>query len=210
MQLKVKRLTDTNEYWKSVADFPNYEISNRGRVRSLPREYRSGRNHSIVKKTNGGILKTRVTKYGYVAVSLRKEGERRGYHKSVHRLVAIAFVPNPESKDQVNHIDGVKTNNMASNLEWCTRSENQKHAYQMKLQLPQKGEKHGQAKLSNEDVSVIRKLYRNNRASQRTLAGLFGVSQSEISNLVNKKNWTEVDELDDTDRGDGGFGSTGV
>jgi hypothetical protein len=78
------------------------------------------------------FLKPRLSNRGYWSVTLRKD---RRYHSEVlHRLIAKTFIPNPENKPQVNHIDGVKTNNHVSNLEWCTISENQQHKQDMKLQ----------------------------------------------------------------------------
>lgn len=72
-----------------------------------------------------------VSVHGYCKVCLTKDGKRRVL--SVHRLVALAFIPNTHCKPHINHIDGVKTNNHMSNLEWCTPGENVRHAYQAGL-----------------------------------------------------------------------------
>lgn len=77
-------------------------------------------------KSDGKELTQYKNKYGYINVSLRKEGKYR-QHK-VHRLVAQAFIPNPSSKEQVNHIDGNKNNNVVWNLEWNTSKENVQHS----------------------------------------------------------------------------------
>ena len=102
------------EIWRSIKDYPGYEVSNLGRVRSF--------NFNRVR------IKTLITHKptGYIAVYLYKHNKIK--NAKVHRLVAQAFIPNPENKPQVNHIDGDKTNNKADNLEWCTPSENQRHA----------------------------------------------------------------------------------
>lgn len=77
---------------------------------------------------------TEITKNGYERITLWKRGA--GKHFSVHRLVAKAFIPNPNNYNEVNHIDGNKTNNNVSNLEWCNASQNMKHAYKNNLITP--------------------------------------------------------------------------
>lgn len=106
------------EIWKVINGFPNYEVSNIGRVRSnFPgRGYR--------------ILKPELDKYGYKKLNIFKNGKK--YTKTVHRLVAETFLGKQEGL-QVNHIDGVKTNNHINNLEWVTPSENTRHAFRLGL-----------------------------------------------------------------------------
>jgi hypothetical protein len=116
-----------NEIWKDIKDFEEiYQVSNMGRVKSLERkvshptcEYR------LVPTT---ILKDKDNGKGYRVLDLYKEGKR--YCKKKHRLVAEAFIPNPDNKPEVNHIDTDKTNNYATNLEWVTGKENSKHIYE--------------------------------------------------------------------------------
>jgi hypothetical protein len=99
------------EKWKPIEGFPNYEISSYGRVHSKKRNI---------------ILKPYYDEWKYPRVDLRNDNGR--HPRSVHRLVAEAFIPNIYGKPQVNHIDGNKDNNAVSNLEWATASENAKHA----------------------------------------------------------------------------------
>jgi len=116
------------EIWKDVVGYEGYyQVSNLGRVRSLDR---------ILDKPNiltggqtvrkGKIISQRL-KTGYMYVNLCAHDRRKGHR--VHRLVAKAFLPNPESKPQINHKNGNKKDNRVYNLEWATASENQKHAY---------------------------------------------------------------------------------
>lgn len=120
-----------HEHWKDIDGFEGqYRISDKGRVWSIARLVREGGKTGTV-ITKDMILKTRKDEKGYVRVFLNEDGKTRWL--PVHRLVAQAFIQNPENKPQVNHIDGDKTNNHASNLEWCTNSENQKHAYRIGL-----------------------------------------------------------------------------
>lgn len=109
-----------NEIWKDIEGYEGlYQVSNLGRVQSVDRL--DGSNHRL----KGKIRSTSIRPNGYEKVILSKNSKRKGH--SVHRLVAQAFIPNPENKPQVNHIDENQTNNMASNLEWSTAKENANH-----------------------------------------------------------------------------------
>lgn len=104
---------------KVISEFRDYYITDTGDV--YARNYRgSGTSHKI---------KTYFTHRGYEAVSLYKNNKRT--HKTVHRLVAEAFIPNPDNKPEVNHINGDKADNRIENLEWVTRSENKLHRYRV-------------------------------------------------------------------------------
>lgn len=103
------------EYWKDIKGYPNYSVSNLGRVKS---------------RKTGKLLKSYQTR-GYLRVSLYNDAGRKC--KLVHRLVAEAFIPNPQNKSDVNHINGCKTDANACNLEWATASENMSHAHQNRL-----------------------------------------------------------------------------
>lgn len=97
------------EHWLTLKDFPHYEISTLGRIRSN-------------KKQKPIILKKYTRKSGYEAVILRYNG--KAYYRYVHRLIAQTFLPNPENYPQVNHINEVKNDNRVDNIEWCTAKQN--------------------------------------------------------------------------------------
>lgn len=102
-------------------------------------------------KSPKGIKKTEITNNGYERVNLFKNGKCK--HFSVHRLVASAFIPNPENYEMVNHIDGNKLNNCVSNLEWCDASYNTRHAYENNLIKPKET---GVIQYSKEFVEIKR------------------------------------------------------
>jgi hypothetical protein len=112
-----------NEIWRKIEEFKNYEVSNLGNVRSL--------NYRRTGETK--ILKLGKDKNGYLYICLWENGKQ--YFKTVHRLVATAFISNPQGKPQINHINGDKENNRVSNLEWCTGKENCQHAYNTGLHV---------------------------------------------------------------------------
>ena len=138
----------TFETWKPIAGYEGlYEISNFGRVKSLSKV--------IGRRVKGEtLLKVRISPYGYKMVSLCKEG--KVFNASIHRLIADAFIPNPENKTQVNHKDGNKLNNDIKNLEWCTPSENINHAYKTGLHDLKKHGRTGKRKpLTQEQRDLI-------------------------------------------------------
>lgn len=105
--------------WKQIQDFPDYFISNTGEVKSTKHQGQFRRINS------DGLLAQRTYKNGYKYVNLYKD--RHMYSKKVHRLVAEAFIPNPNNCPQVNHIDEDKSNNSVQNLEWITSRGNLMH-----------------------------------------------------------------------------------
>lgn len=109
--------------WKSIKNFEGmYEVSENGDIKSLTRKVASSRSSSGFRTVRERILKQHIDRYGYACVTLRKEG--RDFGRTVHRLVASAFLENPDNLPSINHIDEDKLNNHYSNLEWCTVQHN--------------------------------------------------------------------------------------
>jgi hypothetical protein len=158
------------EIWKDIENYHGlYKVSNLGRVKSF-------------KKGKGFILKACIIPRGYLILNLYNNKKMNAFY--LHRLVAKAFIPNPENKPEVNHINGIKTDNNLKNLEWCTRSENAKHAYRM---ASKNGKKFGRIKLTDWQVKKIRESYKKNIANISEIARVFEVSHCCISNIVHYK-----------------------
>lgn len=175
-----------NEIWIDIINFEDqYQISNFGRVKSLERIDTKGQ----IRYQK--ILSSRQDKGGYLRVVLCQNSKM--YNFIVHRLVAIHFLITPENyKDlTVNHKDGNKLNNHPSNLEWLTIADNNKHAYMTGLK-DNKGEKHGEAKLTEKQVLNIRYLNKIKWFNQKELAHIFGVSKTLIGKIVNRESWTHI------------------
>ena len=102
----------------------------------------------------------------------------------IHRLIAQAFIPNPENKPQINHKNGIKIDNRIENLEWCTITENIRHAFKIKLNSGRKGESQWNAKLNAHQVLDIRN--RLQTSSSKELAKEFNVSSSLINRIKRK------------------------
>lgn len=117
-------MSNTDEIWKQVKGHPNHYVSNLGRVKSIDHVV-SDKGHPSHRK--GRIFCLSVSGNGYIRVFI----EKKCY--TVHRLVAMAFIPQTVGKNEVNHKNGIKTDNRADNLEWVTRSENGLHAHAIGL-----------------------------------------------------------------------------
>lgn len=134
------------EIWKDVKEYEGlYQISNFGRIKSTQRTKRFNLNPEITYIKKEKILKTQVNRYGYEFLRAKKDGAKRSF--TIHRKVALAFIPNPENKPFVNHINGIKTDNRVENLEWVTASENINHAIKTKLKKFKKGKEHHNYKI---------------------------------------------------------------
>ena len=159
------------EIWKNVVGFEEqYEISNLGNLRSKERFVKHWRGGERKYKSN--VKNIRLNDKGYFRCNLKNEGKR--YDFTIHKLVALAFLPNEENKPFVNHKNGIKTDNRVENLEWCSASENVTHAVKNRLI---------KTKLTDEQAKEIF----NSHLSHRKLAKLYNVTSSIVCRIKNKK-----------------------
>lgn len=166
------------EIWKDIVNYEGfYQVSNMGRVKSF--NYMNTGKEKIIIGFNGR---------GYKRIVLFKNGKHK--HMQIHRLVGIAFIPNPDNKPCINHIDGNKSNNRADNLEWCTPKENIEHA--VKNGKFKTGENHQTSKLTEKQILEIRSLYATGYYSHRNLANLYNVDHSQIRNIIIRKHWKNI------------------
>ena len=159
------------ELWKPVKGYEGfYEVSSLGRVKSLPRKY----------SPNETVMKPLYHKSGYESVDLRKPNHPKK-HFLVHRLLMLSFIPNPENKTDVNHIDSDRKNNRLDNLEWVTRKENLHHAHS-KGRMTQWGK---DQKINNAIREDIRHRVNIEGEKQKDLAKEYKVSNSLVCRIIN-------------------------
>lgn len=171
------------EEWKDVIRYEGlYQVSNFGRVKSF-----------IVSKS--GRIRKGVPAMGYPQVQLKGHGDGSFETGKIHRLVAIAFIPNPDCLPEVNHLKGDRGDCRAWRLEWSTASDNMKHAYRelgKKNNLQnQKGEGHYKAKFKKGDILKIREMAENGK-SITEIAATYNEKTGPISRIVNKKRWAHI------------------
>jgi hypothetical protein len=173
--------------WRPAVGWEGYyEVSDTGLVRSVPRSVirRDGRKYPI----RGKLMTPFRNSSGYPAVHLRDEARHRSAQTLIHRMVAEAFVLNPENKPFVNHIDGNRSNASASNLEWVTSGENHEHAWKSGSM-----EKHrAHVVLTNELVKQARDLWLHEGCSMGALSRKFGVCPSTLGRAIRGKTWAHV------------------
>lgn len=166
-----------NEIFRDIPEYEGlYQVSNYGNVKSLKRQ-----------RTFERILKSRKSKKGYLRINLHKNGKQK--IKTTHRLVLLAFYG--YSSLECNHKNGIKSDNTLWNLEYCTSSENKKHAYILGLRS-NKGESHPGNTLKEKEVLEIRELYKYSCYNQYELAKIYSVTQQLISRIINRKSWKHI------------------
>lgn len=176
------------EIWRDVPGYEGlYMVSNTGKIMSFQKVGLFGKNN------NGRLLKQRTDKFGYKFVFLSKDGiKKRG---SVHRLVAMAFIPNPDNLPQVNHKDETRDNNVIGNLEWCTVVYNNRYGNRrQKSSASSRGENNGRAILTEKQVLEIRKTYipGDKIYCKRKLAEKYGVTYETITGIVCGRLWKHL------------------
>lgn len=160
------------EEWRPLDWIANgvFEVSSLGRVR-----------HRKTKR-----IRALRPRSGYWRIGLK----RKVY--AAHRLVAMAFIPNPDGKPSINHINGDKRDNRVENLEWCTHLENMQHASRGGRMVAMKGEENPASKLTGRDVVAIRRMYATSGKTQKQIGQMFGVSQRMVCLITRREKWTHV------------------
>lgn len=162
------------ELWKRIPG-TSYEVSNTGQIKTLDRVVKCGKRIKlhIVER----VMSTRIHN-GYVYIGLRIDGKT--VSRPVHRLVASAFLPNPNNYRCVNHKDGNKQNNNVDNLEWCNHTQNITHAYRTGLKVAK-----GVRKLTVEQAAEIRELAKTKMGTE--IARIYGVSKATVNKIIHHK-----------------------
>lgn len=180
------------EIWKPVVGYEGiYEVSSLGRIRSLPRIVKS-------RSPNGRLMKGKIRKpnfrsHGYIQFNLYDKENKNFAARNLHRIIAMAFIPNPENKPEVNHIDANPSNNSLSNLEWVTHKENIVHAVKIGLLRDQKGQKNNMVVLSDDDVIKIKTMLKNGLTYYKIHENFFShVSIGTIRAIKENRTWTHV------------------
>lgn len=167
MKLVSDALVKSQKQFKpvSVEGFEHYKISPTGNILN----------------SNNKKIKEKTHRLGYKAVILYSKSRSKRKNFYVHRLVALTFLPNPQKLPEVNHKDGIKSNNDVYNLEWVTRKENVRHAFKNGLIKHKKGDNHHSTKLTELDKEYIKAKLALAELSQLELSKMFNVSIATIS-----------------------------
>jgi len=175
-RVRIKSKID-KEVWIKVKGFEIYEVSNLSRIRTLKSKY---------------LVKQRISTLGYMVCDLYPSyNNTRKKIVYVHRIVAEAFIDNPENKPNVNHINAIRNDNFIDNLEWCTQKENVHHAINMGLVKCKKGENNGHHKLSECDVIDILKMCLICNIPCNKVCKIYDVHKTTIQNIAKGKLWPE-------------------
>ena len=162
--------------------------------------YDDGRVYS---ETTEKFLKPFPNPQGYMLVDIHINGI--GYTKQLHRLVAMAFIPNPDMLETVNHKDGDKTHNYVENLEWMTRLDNVRHAWKTGLAKPRYGEDNPANVYTEEQVHMVCQLLEVGGRTYRAISALTGVGVTTIYDIRKRGKWAQISDQYDIPKTDYGF-----
>jgi len=183
------------EEWRDIKGYEGlYQVSNKGRVKSLDRTIVDSRGRIIQHK--GRILKP-VDSNGYFVVGLYINKKMKQF--KVHRLIMQTFIPNPENKPEVNHKDGIKHNNNIKNLEWNTSKENVNHGLKIGLIKRKFGVDHYKTKLKDKDIVEIYDMYKNGRLIS-DIANKYKMAISSIELILYGTNWKHLNIHDKSNK----------
>jgi hypothetical protein len=184
-----------NEKWKPVKGWESfYSVSDFGRVKREERSVIHSNQVECFSMTYPEkVLKANLDSKGYPQVTLNaKHFFKQRRVARVHRLVAEAFIPNLENKEQVNHRNSIRTDASVGNLEWSTASENQRHSYDVGGRQPQRGLENGVCKYSEDTVRAVYILATTTDTSQAEIGKLYSMPQITVSNIKTKKTWRHI------------------
>lgn len=172
--------------WKKIDGFSSYEISNYGEIKT----------YNWKNKGCERIMKPALDGAGYFRTMLKRDSDGKFCTVKVHRLVAYAFLDLVESKNIVNHINGIRNDNRVINLEWCTHSENLKHSFKIGLS-DNKGSKNPAAKLTEIQAKEILDNYEYGRknktgTTKKEIAQKYNISVGTVRDLVSRKTWKHL------------------
>lgn len=175
------------EIWKRIPGYSLYEISNMGRLKTFNWK---GCGRTV-------IMKPALDGNGYLRTMLKRDSDGKVCTIKVHRLVAITFIPNPENKPQVNHINAIRSDNRAENLNWMTHAENIKYSFTIGISC-NKGENGPTSKLTYEEAKKIREKFTygikggkklSGQITRKMLAEEYGLSETGIKRILANKTY---------------------
>lgn len=160
----------------TIPGFPLYEINLESVIRN---------------KKTGQIKKQYIGSTGYFMTTLHGNASKKGKPQRVHRLLASAFIPNPNNLPCINHKDGNKLNNGINNLEWCDHLRNMQHAFKIGL-ANNTGKRNGMSKLDDTQVRLIKRMLIEGISQYKIARIIGGISRSAVMNIKNRGQWKHV------------------